>query len=103
MRILITGPDGHAERVDGGDARTNGRLYVDTEGLVHWRAYEDSPSLREGEWTATHTGPTWRTDHVITSMGLTLCGRKQTDEQADEVRLCEDCARLHASGRQSAN
>jgi hypothetical protein len=43
-RILELGPRGHAERLDGGDERTGGRLYVDDAGVVHWRAYGDEPS-----------------------------------------------------------
>ena len=39
-RILEAGPRGHAERIDGDDERTGGRLYVSDDGVVHWRAYD---------------------------------------------------------------
>lgn len=52
LRLLVTGPGGHAERVDGGDERTNGRLYVDDAGGVHWRSYDDA-AARPGMGPAT--------------------------------------------------
>ncbi len=42
-RILELGPNGHAERLDGGDERTGGRLYVDDSGHVRWYAYRTEP------------------------------------------------------------
>ncbi len=51
LRILELGPRGHAQRLDGGDERTNGRLYVDQAGVVHWRSYEDAPAPGMGPAT----------------------------------------------------
>ncbi len=52
LRPLITGPAGHAQRVDNTDDHTNGRLYVDDTGAVHWRSYDDEPP-RPGMGPAT--------------------------------------------------
>ncbi len=58
-------------------------------------------ALREGEWTATHTGPlTWRTEHIADpATGLTLCKQQtfdpvpsSTDGEVDCVQICPDCA-----------
>lgn len=52
LRELVTGPAGHVERVDGRGESTNGRLYVDDAGAVHWRSYDDAPP-RPGMGPAT--------------------------------------------------
>ncbi len=46
LRPLELGPRGHAERLDGGDERTGGRLFVDDRGAVHWRPYDEAPDAR---------------------------------------------------------